>query len=222
MPFVRCYALGCYRAKGTESTDSDRRVQRLVWALKDDRVWTDRAGEKRDPAKVVARYIARATCGAFVARDSAVLVPMPRHGRTPERPYLREWPAARLADELVKAGLGIAMFTALRRVRDVPSSRTSGASKPTIADHVASLELRGVLPPAPVILVDDVLTRGTHMAAAQTLLRAEGHHAIGFAAAFTRLLGRDDPEREGVFLVEWSDGDAHPTRRADVEPFWER
>lgn len=214
---LKAYALAPYYPQGAEETDAHVRFQRLVYALKDGRQWEDRSGRWRDPAEVIARYLARVGCPAL--SPDRVLVPMPRKTVTPRRIRVSRWPALKLARALCDVGLAAGVSKAIRRAIDIRSARENPANRPTIAEHIASLELRPGRLPYPeeqaIVLVDDVVTRGTMLASAAQMIRSTGWHGgiHAFSAAWTRRPGDGDGRLRVKMRIEWDEGDDYPQRR---------
>ena len=148
-----------------------------------------------------------------------VLVPVPSSRVTPaDTQWDGEWPSHRLVAALLEHGVGSQAAHVIRRttpMRSAKMSRRNQEPRPTIAEHLETLEIRGELPDGPrIVLVDDVLTRGTQFAACVELLRGAGYRGRvrGFAAAYwTR--DTDDIERDYEGSVSWEDHE-----RADRNP----
>lgn len=139
-------------------TELCQRVKRAEIAIKEDRL-----GPR--PPERMPEYAARRlsempeanTLRAFFPPD-AVLVPVPRSG---VRQKGALWPAHRVAEALVAHGLGREIADLLERHDAVRKSATA-AVRPTPEDHRASLrvQLPRFATTGPIVLVDDVVTRG--------------------------------------------------------------
>ena len=127
---------------------------------------------------------------------SAVLIPVP--GSLPQVPELTN-AASHLAHALLEAGLGLDIWSGLRRVQAVPKSATAApGARPTVAHHYDSFAVEAARPPREVLLVDDIVTKGrTLLAAAARVQEAfpRAHirafallRTMGFAAGVNRLL----------------------------------
>lgn len=214
---LTAYALAPYYPRGAEETAAHVRFQQLVYALKDGRQWKNRAGQWRDPAEVIARYLARNGCPPLL--PDSVLVPMPRKTITPRRVQTSRWPALKLARALCDVGLGADVPWVVRRARDVRSARENPRDRPTIAEHIASLELRRQRLPdanqAAIVLIDDVVTRGTMFASAVQMIRSTGWDGSihAFSAAWTRRPDDGDGRLRVKLRIKWNEGDRYPQRK---------
>ena len=153
--------------------------------------------------------------GRFVAffRPDTVLVPVPGSAVEPGA----RWVGQQLAGCLRELGLGQSVHSLLSRRHAIRKSATSPAGlRPTVRDHYASFAVAcvraGLGPPARLVLVDDVITRGRTLLAGAARLREAFPQAeiLGFALLRTLAAGetvgaRPDP-CEGV--VWWDRGDA--------------
>lgn len=106
----------------------------------------------------------------FLGRDAA-LVPVPRSNPIKEGAL---WPARRVCEELVRAGLGKEVVPCLRRTVSVPKSAWAEAqARPGVAEHLASIVAEPVLAAwSRLVVVDDVVTSGTTLLASASCLMA--------------------------------------------------
>jgi hypothetical protein len=97
------------------------------------------------------------------------LIPVPKSSRM--RPG-DLWVPQRIANALMKTGLGKAVDECLIRHHAVPKSATSKpADRPTVVQHYDSLVVNKILPePEQILLIDDVITRGATVVAAASRL----------------------------------------------------
>lgn len=104
---------------------------------------------------------AAAQLATFLNAD-VTLVPVPRSAPLAAGAL---WPAKVIADVLYKAGLGSDVLPCISRVTAVRKSSTSPASeRPLVHEHYDSLSVKeGLMQPAQITLVDDVLTMGRTM-----------------------------------------------------------
>lgn len=111
------------------------------------------------------------------------LVPVPRATLTKRDSV---WPARTICRAMVRTGLAGAVLPILYRTSAVPKSAVS-RTRPTLHQHVDSLAVQAALDtPRRIVLVDDVVTRGTTMLAARQTLGASvpaSSHILAFALA---------------------------------------
>lgn len=135
------------------------------------------------------RYERDAGVFADVFDGAALLVPVP--GSTPWKPGM-PWIADRLAQALLREGLGNQVWRGLRRAHAVHKSAISPAGhRPSVLEHYASFEVGG-LPPPPrrIVLVDDIVTKGRTLFAAASRVREAFPLAAVQAFALVRTLER--------------------------------
>lgn len=100
---------------------------------------------------------------------SKVLIPMPRNA-----PLATDalWVPKLIADALCAEGLGASVLPCVRRVTAVPKSATAGPGKRADPhEHYDSMEIDPPLDwPGEVVLVDDVVTRGSTFLGAASLV----------------------------------------------------
>ncbi len=89
----------------------------------------------------------------------AVLVPAPRSAPLKGQAL---WPAAQIAQALVRVGLASEVRELLARIAPVPKAAFAPfGQRPTVEDHLRTLKVRSLLPPATrLVVVDDVVTQG--------------------------------------------------------------
>ncbi|HJW18946.1 MAG TPA: hypothetical protein VJ571_00110 [Candidatus Nitrosotalea sp.] len=99
------------------------------------------------------------------------------------------WVPQRIATALVRKGLGSKVVECLSRVTPLPKSATSlAANRPKAFEHYDSMKVKKILhEPDEILLIDDVVTRGsTLLGAANKLADAFPHaHIRAFAAMRT-------------------------------------
>jgi predicted amidophosphoribosyltransferase len=119
---------------------------------------------------------------------SDVLVPVP--GSTPIKPECL-CVAARLAEALVRQGLGCDSWNGLKRTRPVRKSATAPArARPSVASHYDSFAIDALsYPPVSLVLVDDVITKGRTLLAAAARLHEAFPGANIRAFALLRTMG---------------------------------
>ncbi len=102
------------------------------------------------------------------------------------------WPARRICEELVRAGLGGSVGEFVRRAKSVPKSASAGPGKrPSVDDHILSMCVAGMgsRAPARITLVDDVVTKGATLLAAASHLAAAAPKSQIRAFAVVRTMG---------------------------------
>jgi hypothetical protein len=129
------------------------------------------------------------------------------------------WPGDRIARALLDAGLGAEVEQLLTRTQSVPKAAFAGPSeRPTIERHRSTLAVGAVLgePPA-IIVVDDVITKGTMLyACGQALRQAYPDAKIkGFALLRTMGLVPEveqiiDPCVGTIGMNRWGDPNRSP------------
>ena len=141
----------------------------------------------------------------------ATLVPVPRSA--PRRTQDTLWPGLSLASVLHERGLGRDVQPLLARTQAVPKAHGStGGERPTISTLSRSLQWQGDLGSdlERVVLVDDVVTRGTTFLSARNVIQSvqPGLAVWGFAAirtmSFDVVETPVDPVRGTITVV--SDG----------------
>jgi len=121
----------------------------------------------------------------FLPRN-ATLVPMPGHAPM-KKPLASHWPGRELCEQFVEAGLGAQWLPLLERLKAVPKS--AFASKEEREDLTAEVHYDSfsvsvdLAAGTTLVLVDDVVTRGTTMLAGIARLQAAYPQAAvrGFA-----------------------------------------
>jgi predicted amidophosphoribosyltransferase len=140
-----------------------------------------------------------------------VLVPVP--GSVPKRDQSR-YVASRLAEALLRQGIGHDTWTGLKRIRRVQKSSTaSSAARPSVDLHYESFSI-DALPcgSESLVLVDDVITKGRTLLAAAVRLQEAFPAANIRAFALLRTMGLVPEVRRLLDpcrgLISWRGGDA--------------
>jgi predicted amidophosphoribosyltransferase len=140
-----------------------------------------------------------------------VLVPVP--GSTPNADG-GLWAAKQLAVALVNEGLGGAAWSGLHRIRAVRKSATAApGDRPTVSVHYESLSIERLsVPPARIVLVDDVVTRGRTLLAAASRVHETFPNAQIRAFALVRTMGFSSGVQQlldpCLGEIRWKAGDA--------------
>ena len=132
------------------------------------------------------KHIYSTNFGDYFGADS-VLVPVPRSSM--KRPSTI-WIPKRLAQALIREGLGGRVSTCLKRLTPIQKSSTSkGQDRPKPIEHYNSLEVQTLIEqPSEIVLIDDVITSGsTLLGAANRLADAFPNSKIR-AFAFVRTM----------------------------------
>jgi hypothetical protein len=123
------------------------------------------------------------------------------------------WPALELAIALGEVGLGLPVWTGLRRHTRVRKSATAPSGwRPSVRQHYESFSVRSPVPVSRLVLVDDVITKGRTLLAAAARLQAEMPQADIRAFGLMRTRGFQ-PHLDQVAevchgVVRWVAGDA--------------
>lgn len=185
------------------ATDGDRETIELVYAVKNNRVV--RSGQHRGVRGFDALWsMSEGSIREWVG--SSVLVPIPPHvsgddAHSASAPYA--------LCRFLRAKLGVEARRKVSRENDVPKS-SAGSHRVTVEEHIDSLKVANpdLVVGADVMLLDDVVTKGSHMIACTKLLLDAGASRVrGFAAARTilaeeaRFVGRQETLR---WMPGWS------------------
>ena len=210
LPFASHFA---YSPRGTsELAAQSRRIRDL---LKQNR----RVGR---PALTAAELLARRLREAVDRGDygaffdpAAVLVPAPRSSRLLEGAL---WPALELAAALASVRLGARVLPCLERIQAVPKAAfAEPGQRPTATEHYETIACKpSVPPPATILLVDDIVTKGATLLGSAWRLHETFPVARLTAFAAMRTLGLQ-PDIEalvapctGVIRRAGSDADRRP------------
>ena len=143
-------------------TDEKARFKQVVLDIKGDRFVH---GQNMRWPEYTARRIAEKIPGSALERyfpPDAVLVPLPRSGLLQKNAL---WPARRIADELVKVGLGEKIDPLIQRETPMRKSAVSG-DRPSPAEHLKSFARVLPVQSRHFVFVDDIITRGSMALAA--------------------------------------------------------
>ncbi len=136
-----------------------------------DAVKNDEPGALRRIARALSARLSSTGLGAFLGSGIA-LVPAPRSAPLRNRDAL--WPARRICEELIEAGLGSEILEVVARREAVPKSAFARpGERPGPEDHLQTLALAGtpLLPHPRITVVDDFVTRGATLLAVASLVQ---------------------------------------------------
>ncbi len=174
MPFLPEIQFGAYLVYSPQGTSQVSKRSKDICSL----VKQDGLGQMGSPPKMVRMipYLVKRLSGKIAGTpladffaDQPVLVPAPRS--SPVKPDSL-YPTRLICDQLVANGLGLETRTLLERVTAVPKAAFSRpADRPTLQAHYDSLRVTELLEPRSIVLVDDVVTKGTMLLASATRLQ---------------------------------------------------
>ena len=178
-----------YSPRGTSEISIHSRE--VVGAVKND------GSGPRPPERMIdfaVRRLSEELAGSPLAAhfpEGAALVPVPRSA--PQKDAKSLWVPLRIAERLVTVGIGGAVRPLLRRTSPVRKSAWSSPGKrPSLKDHVDSLGVAGrplLDSLSEIVLVDDVLTKGTTLLAAASVLQKAYPASAIRAFALIRTMG---------------------------------
>lgn len=125
-----------------------------------------------------------------------VLIPAPRSS-----PLVKGalWPAWRICIEMISRNIGSECQPRLTRIKAVPKSAYSRrGERPTVKDHLDSMHCEtALLSPESIVVVDDVVTKGSTLLAASSQLHSAFPQAKVKGFALVRTIGLK-PEIEKI------------------------
>jgi len=174
MPFLPELPFGAYLVYSPQGTSPSSKRSKDICKL----VKQDGLGQMGTPPQLVRMipYLVRRLAGKITGTpladffaDQPVLVPAPRS--SPVKPDSL-YPTRLICDQLVAHGLGLETRTLLERIKAVPKAAFSRPEdRPTLQVHYDSLRVTELLEPRSIVLVDDVVTKGTMLLASATRLQ---------------------------------------------------
>lgn len=190
--------------------DYGRDVRNFILGLKQDR--SLRGGVSS--SQHVARRMGELGGGHALIRflQGALLVPAPKSAPLPAGAL---WAPDRIAQALVRGGIGGEVVRLVERIEAVSTShRSPGAERAWPDQHQRTVEVKRQLPvgfAGRMVVVDDVVTRGSTLLGCALAIREAYPEAdvAGFAVA--RTLGREEPMPANAIQpvighIEWRPG----------------
>ncbi len=175
---IDAFSLFPYFTKSNAETQNEKRLQGLLYAVKNGRTVTDGTGTS-EPATAWFAGVMGGMVDQFAdfVGSKCQLVPIPSSGVSPSPPSRALWPMYDLAERLREAGhVRIAPAALLRTTAVAKAHRAAPDDKPSVLEHRDSLtvDLSGMQIQHPVTLLDDVLSSGTSAMGCLLALRRAG------------------------------------------------
>lgn len=170
------------------NSDSQCRSRTVTMALKNDQYVTSGSNQILMSDYIAERLATEMVRLPFVNyfNVNPILVPIPNSSFNRSGTL---WVPQRLANALVRKGLGTKVVECLKRIKPLPRSATSLAvNRPKAAAHFDSLAVEKTLfEPPEILLIDDIVTRGaTLLGAANKMSEAyPNSHIRAFAVVRT-------------------------------------
>lgn len=191
LPFAALFA---YSPRGQSQISIQSRQVRDV--VKSDRVWP---GQDRpfiqQAIEKLQNELEEGRLAGFFGLDVG-LVPVPRSAPLTKGAL---WPGLRICKEMVSLGLAGTILTCLERVEPVQKAAfatSSGASRPTVHRHLETVSCtRELLAPRRLLVTDDIVTSGSMLIAAASVLQASHPQATVMAFGLIRTMSTGDVDR---------------------------
>lgn len=154
------------------NSDSARASRTAMKALKDDEMVPEVSMLMSDYVCDLIRDSMQRLSFSSLFASNPILVPAPKSSLVKPGTL---WVPQRLANALVRRGLGRGVEECLKRVKAVRKSATSQPSeRPKALEHYESMEVQKIFPePTEILIIDDIVTRGaTILGGASRLMEA--------------------------------------------------
>jgi len=165
---VKFGSLLTYSPRGT--SEPEQRSKTVMRHLKNDEPGSNPPALMSELiSQIIKKRITRLPFAHFF-KLNPILVPIPNSSLMDPGTL---WVPVRLANALIRKGLGKAVVECLQRVQPLPKSATSLAKdRPKAAQHYESLRVQKILSePEEILLVDDIVTRGATMIGAANKIK---------------------------------------------------
>lgn len=179
---LEAFSVFPYFTKANASTDNQKRLQGLLYALKNGGQVQDGKGMTEDATAWFARelggMLGSRVPTAFLGKRTFV-VPMPTSSVTASPPSRSAWPMFDVAMLLEEAGAVAGAGPALLRHTAVQKGHlAAGDERPSVEAHADSIsvDLGAVPQGCDITIMDDVLSSGTNAMGARLALRRAGFH----------------------------------------------
>jgi transcriptional regulator with XRE-family HTH domain len=211
---VRCASLVYYTVYGN-ADHMERRRDKLVYAVKNNEPWSWN-DQPADPYEHTARMMKRRFPELFQGRTFVPVPPSPANRDVPDS----EWAGLRLARAFAAAGEECEAQQLVHRIKACRKSSVASNKRPTVTEQIHTLGYVGEedgLPPG-IVLVDDVITKGTTMIACAMILRERAAwlgELDGLTVGYSKKNGEKDPGEWKRFAYRWSNGAPYPERESE-------
>ena len=217
MKTLRAYSYYPYHRP--DARDVYQRAVKYFFAFKNGRDYRSSDRRKSQTFDQIVQKLSEKAGRCPVFRHEWTAVPVPRSGSS-QKPFSAnacEYPCWALAQRLAKDGHVVEARQILHRHKPVSRASDTEGRIP-IETHLDSLTvtLHPSLKGAPLILIDDLITRGTQLMACYLALRRAGHEGSVEAFCVSQTVARDptDEQLEPYLehLISWRDGWSHANR----------
>jgi len=221
-----------YPYTGKPESLLERRARQFFFSFKNGRSYEWRGPPRKHLSfeqvlSAVARSALRSPPLQVASGLPLLLIPVPRSGNSRESfgQGAHEWPNLALAQQLAQLRPHFRVEQLLDRQSSVPCASDS-KRRPTVGEHLDSLKV--TLPQeffdSRIVLIDDLITRGTQAIACMVALHEQGHRGPieGYFVSQTigPKAGPEDRKKHLIHELTWRPGANYPMR-VEVGP-WQR